>query len=89
MVIVTVDCYSRFITLYPVQSTRANIFAEVFLRWIRTFGSPKEILFLNKSEFELAGVDGIIVSPESNQENYSRKSKPRSYETPMEQEHLV
>ena len=39
MIIVIIDCFSRFIILYPVQSTKSFIFAEVFLKWIGTFGS--------------------------------------------------
>jgi len=31
MIIVIVDCFSRFIILYPVQSTKSFIFQEVFM----------------------------------------------------------
>ena len=78
MIIVIIDCFSRFIFLYPVQSTKSFIFAEVFLKWIGTFGSPKEILsdqgsqFMSKliqDLFDLSGIEGIKTIGGSKQEN--------------------
>ena len=31
MIVVIIDCFSRFITLYPVHSTRAKVFADTFV----------------------------------------------------------
>jgi transposase InsO family protein len=78
MIVVIIDCFSRFVTLYPVQSTKSKVFAEVFLKWIGTFGSPKSILSdrgsqfmsnLVQSIFKLSGIDSITVTPGSKQEN--------------------
>ena len=51
MIVVIIDCFSRFITLYPVHSTRAKVFADTFVNWISIFGEPKEILSDQGSQF--------------------------------------
>ena len=51
MIVGIIDCFSRFTTLYPVQSTKARVFAEVFLKWIGMFGSPNEILSDRGTQF--------------------------------------
>jgi hypothetical protein len=84
MIVVMIDCFSRFVTLYPVRSTKSRIFAEVFLKWVGTFGSPKEILSdrgsqfmsdLVQSVFDLTGVNSVTVIPGPNKKIQSWRER--------------
>ena len=78
MIVVIIDCFSRFIVLYAVQSTRAKIFVDTFVKWISIFGQPAEVLSDQGSQFlsdivqqlyDLTRVKSIITTPNSKQEN--------------------
>ena len=51
MIIVIIDCFSRFVVLYAVQSTKAKIFVDTFIKWVSLFGEPEEILSDQGSQF--------------------------------------
>ena len=34
MIIVIIDCFSRFVVLYAVQSTKAKVFVDSFIKWV-------------------------------------------------------
>ena len=78
MIVVIIDCFSRFIVLYAVQSTRAKVFVDTFVKWISIFGQPAEVLSDQGSQFlsdivqqlfELTSIRSIITTPNSKQEN--------------------
>jgi len=78
MIIVMIDCFSRFVFLYAVQSTKAKVFADTFIKWISVFSEPKEVLSDQGSQFlsdlvrkvyELTGVKCVFTTPNSKQEN--------------------
>ena len=52
MIVVIIDCFSRFICLYPVKSKGTEIFLYAYLNWIGMgFGDPSEILADRGSQF--------------------------------------
>ena len=52
MIVVIIDCFSRFITLYPVKSKGTEVFLYAYLNWIGMgFGDPEEILVDRGSQF--------------------------------------
>ena len=78
MIIVIIDCFSRFVVLYAVQSTRARVFVDTFIKWISLFGEPEEILSDQGSQFmsnlvqefyELTKSKSVITTSNSKQEN--------------------
>jgi transposase InsO family protein len=78
MIVVIIDCFSRFTVLYAVQSTRARVFVDIFIKWISLFGEPEEILSDQGSQFmsnlvqefhELTGSKKFITIANSKQEN--------------------
>jgi len=76
MIIVIIDFFSRFVVLYAVQSTRAKIFVDTFIKWIALFGEPEEVLSDQGSQFlsnlvqgfyEATNTKCIITTPNSKQ----------------------
>ena len=79
MIIVFIDCFSRWITLTAVQSKSGGTFADAYIAWLGLcFGEPKEILtdrgaqFTSKLTEQLAAVTGgrmVFTTAGSKQEN--------------------
>jgi hypothetical protein len=79
MIVVIVDCFSRFICLYPVKSKGTEVFLHSYLQWLGMgFGNTVEILVDRGSQFtsrltsELAAAVGqkmIFTTAGSKQEN--------------------
>ncbi len=64
--------------LYAVQSTRAKVFVDTFIKWVSLFGDPEEVLSDQGSQFvstmvqefyEITKTKSIITTPNSKQEN--------------------
>ena len=77
-VICIIDCFTRFITLYPVKTLDADEAAEQILKHLGTFGVPGEILtdgggqYVNdiiRELLELAGTSHIVSIAHSHEEN--------------------
>ena len=51
MIVVVIDCFSRFVALYPVKGTSARVFATTLLTWAGTFWSPEEIITDRGTQF--------------------------------------
>jgi len=77
MIIVIIDCFSRFVMLYAVQSTKAKVFVDTFIKWISVFTEPKEVLSDQESQFlsnlvrelyELTNIKCVFTTPNSKQE---------------------
>ena len=71
-------CFSRFIVLRPVKSTKAAGAASTLLQWCATFGNPLEFISdqgpqntsdLNKELLNLLGVEPSFTLGNSKQEN--------------------
>ena len=59
MIIVIIDCFSRFVVLYAVQSTREKVFVDTFIKWVSLFGEPEEVLSGQGSQFVSTMVQGF------------------------------
>ena len=59
MIIVIIDCFSRFVVLYAVQSTRAKVFVDTFIKGVSLFGEPEEVLSDQGSQFVSTVVQGF------------------------------
>ena len=52
MIVVIIDCFSRFTCLYPVKSKGTEVFLLAYLQWVGMgFGDPEEILVDRGSQF--------------------------------------
>ena len=79
MIVVIIDCFSRFICLYPVKNKGTEVFLHSYLQWIGMgFGNPVEILsdrgsqFTSKLTAELfkeVGIEMIFTTADSKEEN--------------------
>jgi transposase InsO family protein len=78
MIIVIIDCFSRFVILCAVQSTKAKVFVDTFIKWISVFSEPKEVLSDQGSQFlsdivqqlyDLTKIKCVVTTPNSKQEN--------------------
>ena len=78
MIVVVIDCFSRFVALYPVKGTSARKFCSTLLTWSGTFWSPEEIITdrgtqftsdLASELFEALGVNKRFTMAGSKQEN--------------------
>jgi transposase InsO family protein len=78
MIIVIIDCFSRFVVLYAVQSTKAKVFVDTFIKWVSLFCEPEEVISDQGSQFvsglvqqffDITGSKSIIATPNSKQEN--------------------
>jgi hypothetical protein len=77
-IVVVIDCFSRFIELYPVQNINAINSAESLLDWITRYSAPEEITHDNGSSFvneiiqeliKLMGSKSNIATAYSKEEN--------------------
>ncbi len=57
-VLVVIDCFTRFVALYPLRTTLAEEAARTMLGYVCTFGCPREIQSDGGSQFanEVIGV---------------------------------
>jgi transposase InsO family protein len=79
MIIVIIDCFSRWVSLTAVQSKSGGTFADAYIAWLGLcFGEPKEILTDRGAQFtsnlteQLTAVTGgrmIFTTAGSKQEN--------------------
>jgi hypothetical protein len=79
MIVVIIDCFSRFICLYPVKNKGTEVFLHSYLQWIGMgFGDPSEILtdrgsqFTSKLTAELSkavGITMVYTTADSKEEN--------------------
>ena len=79
MIVVIIDCFSRWITLTAVQSKSTGAFADAYIAWLGLcFGEPTEILTDRGAQFtsllteQLAAVTGgrmVFTTAGSKQEN--------------------
>ena len=79
MIVVVIDCFSRFVCLYPVRSKGTEVFLSSYLKWLGLgMGEPSEILtdrgsqFTSRLTLELArrvGHTMIYTTANSKQEN--------------------
>jgi hypothetical protein len=79
MIVVIIDCFSRWITLTAVQSKSTGAFADAYIAWLGLcFGEPAEILTDRGAQFtsllteQLAAVTGgrmVFTTAGSKQEN--------------------
>jgi transposase InsO family protein len=76
--IVIIDCFSRFVNLYPVKDTSAIEAAKVLLKFVGKFGQPEQLLSDNGTQFanevikelnSFLGTEFITTMPYSHQEN--------------------
>ncbi len=52
MIVVIIDCFSRFICLYPVKNKGTEVFLHSYLQWLGMgFGNPIETLSDRGSQF--------------------------------------
>jgi hypothetical protein len=77
-IMVIIDCFSRYVELYPVQDVNAVSSAEALLDWITRYGAPAEIVhdggtsFVNeiiKELIKLSGSKSKISTAYSKEEN--------------------
>jgi transposase InsO family protein len=77
-VIVIIDCFTRFITLYPTKTKDSDEAAEVVLQQMGHYGVPSQILSDNGGEYvnaiikellELTGTEHIATIAHSHEEN--------------------
>ena len=75
---VIIDCFTRYIELYPVQSVNAVTSAQCLLDWFTRYGAPSEITHDNGSSFinqtvgeliKLVGSTSKIATAYSKEEN--------------------
>jgi len=79
MIVVIIDCFSRWVSLTPVQSKGATVFADAYIAWLGLcFGEPEEILTDRGAQFtsrlaemliSLTGGKLIFTTAGSKQEN--------------------
>jgi hypothetical protein len=50
-IITIIDCFTRFVELYPVVDTTAEVAARALLHFVGRYGSPSEILSDNGSQY--------------------------------------
>jgi hypothetical protein len=77
-ILVVVDCFTRFVELFPLQTTLAEEAARAILTHVGRYGCPEEIItdggheYANKLMTELTtlmGAQHIITTPYSKEEN--------------------
>ena len=78
MIIVIIDCFTRFINLYPVKSTTAEACVKSLMKWVGTFGIPSIIQTDRGTQFSsnlmrdfvsIWGMDHKMTIADSKEEN--------------------
>jgi hypothetical protein len=59
-ILVIIDCFSRWIQLYPIKTTQAVEAANALLQWISNFSAPCYILSDNGSQFVNQIIDELV-----------------------------
>jgi len=76
--IVMIDCFARYVKLYPVKSTEAVHAVKALLQWIGTFGCPSQLLSDNGSQYvnnliaeftKIVGTEHVTTMAYSKEEN--------------------
>jgi hypothetical protein len=77
-ILVIIDCFTRFVELYPIPNTTAAVTARMLLQHIGRYGAPCEILSDNGSQFvnntigellKIIGTDQVLTIAYSHEEN--------------------
>ena len=77
-IIVIIDCFSRWVELYPAPDTSALSAARAISQWVSRFGSPAQILSDNGPQYhngmikqlsDMIGSQQILTMPYSKEEN--------------------
>ena len=77
-ILVIVDCFSRWVELYPCRTVEAEEAAKHLISFVGRFGCPKEIISDNGTQFvndvidhfiKLFGAQHLLTIPHSKQEN--------------------
>ena len=77
-ILTVVDCFTRWIELYPIKDVTADLAIKALLKHFGTFGQPSQIIHDNGSQFAnekftqlmlLAGIEQIPILPYSSEEN--------------------
>ena len=77
-IIVIIDCFSRWVELYPSKDTSSESAAKAILQWISRFGTPSQILSDNGTQYHneminqlclLTGTQQLLTMPYSKEEN--------------------
>jgi transposase InsO family protein len=73
-----IDCFARYVKLYPVKSTEAVHAVKALLQWIGTFGCPSQLLSDNGSQYvnnliaeftKIVGTEHVTTMAYSKEEN--------------------
>ena len=76
--IVIIDCFTRYVKLYPAKSTEAVHAVKALLQWVGTFGSPSQIISDNGSQYvnqlidefmKVIGTEHVLTMAYSKEEN--------------------
>ncbi len=77
-ILVIIDCFSRWVELYPCRTVEAEEAAKHLIEFVGRFGCPKEIISDNGTQFvnevidnfiKLFGAQHLLTIPHSKQEN--------------------
>ena len=77
-ILVIIDCFSRFVQLYPVKNTTAAVAVKALIRFVGTFGCPAQVLTDNGTQFvnelvkgcvRILGTEHVRTMPYSKEEN--------------------
>ena len=77
-IIVIIDCFSRWVELYPSPDTSALSAARAICQWVSRFGAPSQILSDNGPQYhnemikqlcDMVGSQQILTMPYSKEEN--------------------
>ena len=77
-IIVIIDCFSRFVELFPAKDLSAAAAAQCLLQWVGRYGCPAQILSDNGTQFVnnvideflyLLGIEHKTIMPYSHEEN--------------------
>ena len=77
-ILTVVDCFTRWIELYPIKDVTADLAIKALLKHFGTFGQPSQIIYDNGFQFAnesfsqlmlVAGIEEIPILPYSSEEN--------------------
>jgi len=77
-IIVIIDCFSRYLKLYPAKSVDAVSAVKALLQWVGTFGPPSQIISDNGSQYvnqlideflKVIGTEHVLTMAYSKEEN--------------------
>ena len=59
-ILVVIDCFTRWVSLYPTKDTTAQACVDALLQHVGTFGTPSQILTDNGTQFMNALVTELL-----------------------------